>query len=93
MKTRKMPFVFLLAVALMLTGLGISQAGNVPLMTADELKAMLGDPDLVVLDVRRGKDWKSSEFKIQSAAYAKPEAYDQWANTYSKSKKIVLYCA
>jgi rhodanese-related sulfurtransferase len=54
---------------------------------------MLDDPDLLVLDVRRGKDWTSSEFKIKGATYAKPDAYDTWANTYPKDKKIVLYCA
>ena len=83
----------LLAVALVLTAVGTAPAGNVPLMTTDELKAMLDDPELVILDVRRGKDWTSSEFKIKGATYAKPEAYDTWANTYPKDKKIVLYCA
>ena len=88
------PYVLLFALTLLLTSAGISQAGtDVPLMTTDELKAMLDDPDLLILDVRRGKDWKSSEFKIKGATYAKPDAYDTWANTYPKTKKIVLYCA
>jgi rhodanese-related sulfurtransferase len=80
--------------ALVLASTGLSQAGtDVPLMTTDELKAMLDDDNLLILDVRRGKDWKSSEFKIKGAAYAKPEAYDTWAGTYPKTKKVVLYCA
>jgi predicted sulfurtransferase len=88
------PYVLLLALALVLTSIGVPQAGtDVPLMTTDELNAMLEDPDILILDVRRGKDWKSSEFKIKGATYAKPEAYDEWANTYPKTKKIVLYCA
>lgn len=88
------PYVLLFALTLLLTSAGISQAAtDVPLMTTDELKAMLNDPDLLILDVRRGKDWKSSEFKIKGATYAKPDAYDTWANTYPKTKKIVLYCA
>lgn len=88
------PYVLLFALTLVLTNVGISQAGtDVPLMTTDELKAMLDDPDLLILDVRRGKDWTSSEFKIKGATYAKPKAYDEWANTYPKNKKIVLYCA
>ena len=87
-------YVLLLALALVLTSIGVPQAGtDVPLMTTDELNAMLEDPDILILDVRRGKDWKSSEFKIKGATYAKPEAYDEWANTYPKTKKIVLYCA
>ena len=62
-------------------------------MSTDELKAMLDDPDLLILDVRRGKDWSSSEFKIKGATYYKPENYDEWINRIPKSKKVVLYCA
>ena len=88
------PFVFLLSVVLTLAVAGSSLAGtDVPLMTTDELKSMLDDPDILILDVRKGKDWKSSEFKIKGATYVKPESYDEWANKFPKSKKIVLYCA
>lgn len=93
-KRYPIPHVFLLALALVLMSMGVSPAGtDVPLMTADELKAMLDDPDVIILDVRRGKDWTSSEFKIKGATYVQPKAYDEWANTYPKTKKIVLYCA
>jgi hypothetical protein len=93
-KYQRIPIVLLFALALVMTGMGTPQAGSdVPLMTIDDLKAMLDDPDLLVLDVRRGKDWTSSEFKIKGVTYAKPDAYDTWANTYPKDKKIVLYCA
>ena len=40
-------------------------AKSVDIMTKEELKKELGNADLVILDVRSGKDWKSSEFKIQ----------------------------
>ena len=66
---------------------------DVPTMTKDELKAMLDNPDVIILDVRQGRDWKSSEFKIQGAVYAKPEDYTNWAGLYPKDKKLVLYCA
>jgi predicted sulfurtransferase len=68
-------------------------AADVPLMTTDELKAALGSADLVILDARAGKDWKSSEFKIQGAVRAAPGKFDEWGSTYDKGKKIVLYCA
>ena len=68
-------------------------AADVPLMTKDELKAVLDDPDLVVLDARAGKDWKSSEFKIQGALRAAPGKFDSWGSSYGKEKKLVLYCA
>ena len=68
-------------------------AADVPLMTKDELKAALGNPDLVILDARAGKDWKSSEFKIQGAVRAAPGDFDEWGSVYDKGQKIVLYCA
>ena len=95
MKNRltRRPFL-LVAIALLVAcaGTGIA-SGEVPLMTTDELKAMLDDPDLLIIDVRRGKDWTSSEFKIKGATYYKPESYDEWVSRIPKSKKIVLYCA
>jgi len=90
-----MPPILLVAIALLVAcaGTGIASSDDAPLMTIDELKTMLDDPDLVILDVRRGKDWTSSEFKIKGAVYLKPEAYAEWADTYPKDQKIVLYCA
>jgi rhodanese-related sulfurtransferase len=77
------------------SGLTLTQAwaADVPLMTTDELKAALGGADLVILDARAGKDWKSSEFKIQGAVRAAPGKFKDWGSTYDKGKKIVLYCA
>jgi predicted sulfurtransferase len=84
----------LITAALLGVGLAPSAlAADVPLMTKDELKAVLGDADLVILDARAGKDWKSSEFKIKGAIRAAPGEFDEWGSTYDKGKKIVLYCA
>ena len=85
---------FLLAAALILAAAGLAPArAEAPLMTVDQLHAVLGDPDVVVLDVRVGEDWESSEFKIEGALRADPATYDEWAETYPRSKQIVLYCA
>ena len=62
-------------------------------ITKEDLKAQLESPNLMILDVRAGKDWKSSEFKIKGAARANPEEFDKWADTYPKDKKYFLYCA
>ncbi len=94
MKTPRRTLFGLLIATLVITGLTIPPAkAGVGLMTKEELKPMLDDPDLVILDVRKGKDWKSSEFKIKGAQHAKPKAYAEWAGTYPKSNKFVLYCA
>jgi hypothetical protein len=63
-------FVFLLAVSL-LTAIAIgprcASADDVPRITKDELKSMLDDPKVVILDVIREEDWKLSERKIRGA--------------------------
>jgi hypothetical protein len=63
------------------------------LMTKDELKLELGNADLVILDVRTGKDWTSSEFKIKNATRVNPREFSSWKDRFDKDKKLVLYCA
>jgi hypothetical protein len=41
--------------------------GDVPTMTKEELKAMLGNPDLVILDVRLGSVYMSSDLIVKGA--------------------------
>lgn len=59
-------------------------------ITTDELNAMLGS-DVVVLDVRSGRDWSSSEFKIKGAVRANPSEFSNWAMKYPPDTKLVLY--
>jgi len=68
-------------------------ATDVDTIDKDELKSMLGSEDTVILDVRAGRDWSSSEFKIQGAIRADPGDVSAWAGDYAKDKTIVLYCA
>jgi hypothetical protein len=66
----------------------------VPRMAKEDLKAMLGAPDLVVIDVRVIHDWNESDRKIAGAVREDPAApEEQWAGKYAKGKTIVLYCA
>jgi rhodanese-related sulfurtransferase len=62
-------------------------------MTKEELKGLLSDPDLIIVDVRLGRDWTGSDLKIKGAVREDPENIESWANKYSKDKTIVLYCA
>jgi hypothetical protein len=64
-----------------------------PRMTKDTLKAMMGNPDLVIIDVRYGKDWTDSDLKIRGAVREDPDAVNSWANKYPKDKTLVFYCA
>ena len=42
-------------------------SADVPTMTKEELKALLGNPDLVIFDVRLGSDYFASDIKIKGA--------------------------
>ena len=90
---KSITFLVILPLLILLTGISMSAAADVPIITKEELKAQLDSSDIMILDVRKGKDWKSSEFKIKGAVRANPNDFDKWAETYPKDKKFVLYCA
>ena len=71
----------------------LAKSTDAPRMTKDELKAMLGDPNFIVVDVRLGADWTGSDLKIKGAAREDPEAIESWATKYPKDKTLVFYCA
>jgi len=66
---------------------------DAPRMTRDKLKAMLGNPDLLLIDVRYGNDWTESDLKIKGAVREDPKTFDSWANKLPKDKTLVFYCA
>jgi rhodanese-related sulfurtransferase len=68
-------------------------AGDAPTMSKDELKAQLDSGKIVVLDVRQGRDWTSSEFKIKGAIRAPGSELPKWSANYAKDQTLVLYCA
>ena len=71
----------------------VSAAGGdgVPRLTKDELKGLLGNPDVVVLDVRF--DGNLAPSRIAGAVHEDPEKVDSWAGKYARGKRIVLYCS
>ena len=68
-------------------------AADIPRMTKEDLKAKLGTPDLVIVDVRVGTDWKASEVKIKGAVRGDPQNIESWVKQYPKDNIFVLYCA
>jgi hypothetical protein len=74
---------------------GWVQAGPkaVPRMSVEELNKILDDPELTVIDVRAGSDWKTSPDKIKGAVRQEPKGVGTWSAAYDKAKTIVLYCA
>jgi rhodanese-related sulfurtransferase len=68
-------------------------AGTIKTMDKDELKTMLDSAELILLDVRRGPDWTSSEFKIKGANRLTEDEIDSAIKDYPKEQFLVFYCA
>jgi rhodanese-related sulfurtransferase len=64
---------------------------SVPRVTKEELKSMLGNPEVIVVDVRLSDEWKKSEWKIKSAVREDPEEFKSWADHYPRDKALVFY--
>ena len=77
-----------------LSGAATSSAdASVPLISKDDLRALLNTPDITILDVRIKNDWESSKFKIPGAIHADPRSYSTWGERYPRDKPLILYCA
>jgi hypothetical protein len=86
----------LLNVSLSLIVLGLFISGTVaaedaPRMQIEHLKALLGNSDVVVIDVRESPSWRGSEYKIKGANREIPTDFKAWSNRYPKDKTLVLY--
>jgi rhodanese-related sulfurtransferase len=59
----------------------------------DTLKHWLGDPGVVILDLRTTSEWEASELKIEHAIHFDPRRpASALARELPKNKKLVLYC-
>jgi hypothetical protein len=86
----------LMAVGMIVLGLELSAMAmgknvEVPRMTTEELRSLLGGPEVVMLDVRVGDEWTKSNEKIQGAVREDPIKVDQWVVKYPKEKILVFY--
>jgi uncharacterized membrane protein YcaP (DUF421 family) len=64
---------------------------EVPKISKEELKSMLGKPEVVVIDVRTLWDRKMSLKQIKGAVREDPGDVKSWTKKYSKAKTVVLY--
>ena len=82
--------IFLVSVQCFSMGKGI----DVPRISKDQLKSMLGRPDVVLLDVRIADEWKNAKEKIKGAVRIDPDQTpDSLVHKYSKDKTLVFYCS
>jgi hypothetical protein len=68
-------------------------ADDVPRMDKDELKALLDNADVVILDARTSSEWNKSENKIKGAHRLDKSNAESVETMYNKEKTIVVYCS
>jgi hypothetical protein len=67
---------------------------KVPRMTKEDLRSLLDNPEVIILDVRIADEWKRSDLKIKGAVHEDPEKdYRIWGSKYPKDKTLVFYCS
>lgn len=65
---------------------------KVPRITKEELRGWLGNPGVVILDVRTDRSWEDTKEKIRGAVREDPEKdVKAWASKYPKDKILVFY--
>ncbi len=69
-------------------------SADVPMMTKEQLKAVLGNPEFVIFDVRLGSDYFASDLKIKGAVRPNMDNYiSATAINYPIGKTFIIYCA
>jgi len=71
-------------------GVGAQEA---PRIAGEQVKATLGKPGVVIIDVRSQNDWNSSHEKILRAVREDPRQVASWASKFSKKSTLILYCS
>jgi rhodanese-related sulfurtransferase len=58
----------------------------------EELKSVLGNKDVTVIDVRRKEDYTADNTVIPGSTWFDPANIDNWCTTLPENKEVVLYC-
>jgi 3-mercaptopyruvate sulfurtransferase SseA len=65
---------------------------QVPRLTKEAVKELLGKPDVVIVDIRYIKQYEQSDKKIPGAVFVQLENFDEFVKNYpQKDKTYVLY--
>ena len=85
----------LMLASLLLGPLGSALAAppEAQVIDLETLKGMLGDPQVMVIDVRIPSSYAESDKKIKGAVREDPGKVSTWGKTLPRDKKIVLYCS
>jgi rhodanese-related sulfurtransferase len=74
-------------------GAALAAEPEVKYVNSATLKGMLGDPQVMVIDVRTPSAWAESKTMIKGAVRQDPGKVPTWAKALPKDQKIVVYCS
>jgi hypothetical protein len=64
---------------------------GIQIISKETLRSKLGQPDMVILDVRFNNQWRVSEYKLPGAVHEDPDDVASWSRKYSKDTRTILY--
>jgi hypothetical protein len=85
--------VVLLLICVHNVGVIAGSESEVPRISAQQVKKILGNSDTVIIDVRRYRNWWRSSKKISTAVREDPSRVDQWIKKYARNKTLIFYCS
>lgn len=96
MNAKPILIVFLAALLSLVTLAGWSappsSVEQVPRLTKEAVKEMLGKPDVVIVDIRYIRQFEQSDKKLPGAVFVQPENFDEFVKNHpQKDKTYVLY--
>ncbi len=71
--------------------LNASDTKSIPRISADQVNQLLGKPDIVIIDVRKPRNWWRTSKKILTAVREEPSKVDRWARKYAKDHTLIFY--
>ena len=66
---------------------------DIPRISVHQVQQGLGNSEIVILDVRKARNWLRSSSKIPTSVREDPRVPNQWFNKYAKEKTLIFYCA
>jgi hypothetical protein len=82
---------FVLCIAVSPVAQTAAAYGDVPRITKEDAKALLGAPNVVFVDARTEASWSRSDKKIRGAV--RPDKWDleSWVAGYARDTKFIVY--
>ena len=93
MKLKSLVGLMLLALLLAPGATVLAAEPEVKLIDAATLKSMLGDRQVMIIDVRTPSSFADSGKMIKGAVRLDPGKVPTWAQTLPRDKTLVLYCS